>query len=436
MNRNSSPSRRAFLTTAAVAGSAFIPYTFTAHAEEKIRPRSKNDRFRVGAIGLRYQGTVIALKAQEHGDIVAVCDVDRHVREQARASFGSTPAIFEDYRKLLDRKDIDVVTIGTPDHWHAKMVIDACRAGKDVYVEKPLTLTVDEGRQIIDVVKETGRIVQVGSWQRSDHRFRTAVEMVRQGRIGKLQRVEVVLGKNAQGGPFTPCDPPNHLNWDLWLGQAPAVPYIQERCHYTFRWWYEYSGGQMTDWGAHHLDIAQWGINSLPVEIESTATFPNVPNGFNVATDFSATYRFANGVEMTVADTGRNGILFIGSEGRIFVNRGSLTGKPVDELASRPLPRGEFKLYDFDNLDRPERVGKLDAIVNHIGNFFDCVRARRKPLSNVEEQHRTVSTCHLGNISMRLGRTLRWDPVKEQFVSDEEANRHQKREQREPYGIG
>ncbi len=436
MTHPATHSRRTFLAaTAAAAASPFVPYTFTANAQQKARPRSKNDRPRVGSIGMRYQGTVIALKAQDYGDIVAIADVDRHVREQARASFGSTPAIFEDYRKLLDRKDVDLVTIGTPDHWHSKMVIDACRAGKDVYVEKPMTLTIEEGRQIAKVVKETGRIVQVGSWQRSDFRFRQAVEMVHQGRLGKLQRVEVILGKNQQGGPFKPCDPPNNLNWDLWLGQAPVVPYIQERCHYTFRWWYAYSGGQMTDWGAHHIDIAHWGINSNPVEIEGQATFPKTVNGYDVATDFSVRYRYANGVELTVSDTGRNGIMFIGTEGRIFVNRGDLTGKPVEELASNPLPRDKFKAYDFDNLDRPERVGKLDAIINHMGNFFDCVKARRTPLSNVECQHRAVSVCHLGNIAMRLGRKLQWDPDKEQFVGDAEANGWLRREQRKPYQI-
>ncbi len=431
------PSRRGFLVKSAggLAAGLAAPYVFTADAEARAKPKSKNDRPRIGSIGMRYQGTVIALEAQQHGDIVGIADVDRHVREQARAGFGSTPKIYEDYRRLLDRKDIDVVTIGTPDHWHTKILIDACRAGKDVYCEKPLTLTIDEGKLLRKVVKETGRVVQVGSWQRSDHRFRLAVEMVRGGRIGELQRVEVVLGKNKTGGPFPERPVPGHLNWDLWQGQTPAVPYLEPRCHYTFRWWYEYSGGQMTDWGAHHLDIAQWGIGSLPVEIEGEANYPSVPNGYNVAVDFSARYKYTNGVEMTVADHGRNGVLFHGSEGRIFVNRGTVDGKPVDDLADAPFPREQFTLYDFDNLDRPERVGKLDAIVNHMGNFFDCIRARRTPVSDVESQHRSVSTCHLGNIAMRLGRKLTWDPDKEQFVGDDEADTHLRREQRAPYQI-
>jgi len=421
-----------------VVGSAAVPYVFTADAEERARPRSKNDRFQIGSIGLRYQGTVIADKARAYGDVVALADVDRHVREQARAGFGSTPAIHEDYRKLLDRKDVDVVTIGTPDHWHTRMAIDACLAGKDVYVEKPLTLTIDEGKLLLKVVQKTGRVVQVGSWQRSDHRFRLACELVRQGRIGKLKRVEVVLGKNVAGGPFPASDPPRHLNWDLWQGQTPAVPYIEERSHYTFRWWYEYSGGQMTDWGAHHMDIAVWGIGaeaSGPVEIDGKAEFPDVPNGYNVATKFSARMVFANGVELTVDDEGRNGVMFEGERGRIFVNRGTISGKPVEDLAASPLPRDQFKLYAHDNLARPERMGKLDSTINHMGNFFDCVKDRKTPISDVASQHRSVSVCHLANVSMRLRRKLRWDPDQERFIGDEEANRWLSRPQRKPYEI-
>ena len=429
------PTRREFLASSVATGAtAFAPSLFVSATKAHDKAASPNERLRVGTIGLRYQGSVITEKAKLYGDIVALCDVDQHVREQARAAFGSTPRIFEDYRDLVKRSDVDVILIGTPDHWHTKMIIDACRAGKDVYCEKPLTLTIDEGKQLRKVVKETGRVVQVGSWQRSDHRFRLAIEMVRQGRIGDLKTVDVVLGKNKTGGPFAKTPVPKHFNWNLWQGQTPETPYIAERSHYTFRWWYEYSGGQMTDWGAHHLDIAQWGINSQPVEISSTVRYPKVgTDSFNVAIDFSAKYRYANGVEMTVADTGRNGIMFTGTEGRIFVNRGTISGKPVEELAKSPLARADFKAYDFDNLDRPERAGKLDAIINHMGNFFDCVRARKTPVSSIESQHRSVSTCHLGNISMNVGRTVKWDPETETFPGDVEAGKLLSREQRKGF---
>ena len=283
---------------------------------------------------------MIAEKASLYGDIVAICDVDREIGDKARQQFDCKTPLYNDFRRLLDRPDVDVITIGTPDHWHTSMVIHAVRAGKDVYCEKPLTLTIDEGKRLTKAVQETGRVVQVGSWQRSDHRFRLAVEMVRQGRIGKLQRVEVVLGKNVTGGPFQAETPPPQLDWNMWQGQTPDVPYIKERCHYTFRWWYEYSGGQMTDWGAHHLDIAQWGIGSLPVSVKGTAKLPSVVNGYNVAVDYAAEYQYANGVTMTVADHGRNGVMFIGSDGRIFVNRGTVSGKPVEE---NPLRARRFQ---------------------------------------------------------------------------------------------
>ena len=427
-------SRRDFLqTTAGLAGGGLIlPGLFagTAHAEPS---KNKVERLGVGAIGMRYQGSVITEKARLYGDIVAIADVDQHVREQARASFGSTPRIFEDYRDLLKRKDVDVVLIGTPDHWHTKMLIDAVRAGKDVYCEKPLTLTIDEGKILRDTVGKSDRVVQVGTWQRNDSRFRLAVELVRQGRIGKLQRVTCATSANPTGGPFETWRVPKHFNWELWQGQTPDVPYIPERSHYTFRWWYEYSGGKMTDWGAHHIDIAQWAIDSLPISIDGKGEHPNTPNGYNVATAFGATVKYANGVELVIADHGRNGIMFEGDQGRLFVNRGTVAGVPVDQLKDNPLPREKFTVYDYDNLTRPERSGKLDAIINHMGNFFDCIESRKTPISDLESQHRSVSTCHLANISVRLGRPLKWDPAKEVFIDDADANTWLKREQRKGY---
>ena len=428
--------RREFLRTSATALAASSGLgTEAVSFGKKITPKIPASRPRIGCIGLKYQGTVIAEKAVAHGDLVALCDVDRKILDDTRAKFGGKAEIFEDYRELLEREVIDVVLIGTPDHWHAKMLIDSCRAGKDVYCEKPLTLTIDEGKVIRDVVRQTNRVVQVGSWQRSDERYRLAVEMVRQGRIGKLERVEVVLGKNKQGGPFRLQTPPPSFNWDLWQGQTSEVPYIPERTHYTFRWWQEYSGGQLTDWGAHHVDIAQWAINEYPIEIEGKAKYPEIENGYNVPIDFYATYRYPSGVVMTISDTGRNGVLFHGSEGRIFVNRATLAGKPVDELAKRPLNRVQYKLYGYDNFDRPPRQGKLDAIVNHMGNFFDCIESRQQPISDIESQHRSVTTCHLGNISMRLGRSLKWDAKTEQFPNDAEANALLRREQRTGYEV-
>jgi len=433
---NKQITRRHVLQASGIGVAAALqPGLFAMHAHAADPVKSPNERLRFGTIGLRYQGSVITHIAQQYGDIVALCDADQHVREQARASFGSTPKIFEDYRDMLELKNLDVILIGTPDHWHTKMLIDACRAGKDVYCEKPMTLTIDEGKLIEQVVEKTNRVVQVGSWQRSDHRFRLAVELVHQGRIGQLQQVAVTLGKNKTGGPFEVRKVPKNLNWDLWQGQTPNVPYIPERCHYTFRWWYEYSGGQMTDWGAHHIDIGQWGVGELPVEITTAAKFPEIQNGYNVALDYHAAYKYPSGVVMTVSDHGRNGIMFTGTAGRLFVNRGTISGKPVEQLKQQPLPRADFQLYEYDNLDRPERMGKHDAIINHMGNFVDCIYSRKKPISNVQNQHRSVSTCHLGNISMRLGRSLKWDATQEEFIGDAEANRWMKRDQRKGYEV-
>lgn len=425
---NHRENRRTFLKAAA---GAFVAGTAAANAAP-----SKNDRARIGAIGMRYQGSVITEKAQAHGDIVAISDVDRKIAEKARAQFGGKADLYENYRDLLDRSDIDAIMIGTPDHWHTKMLIDACRAGKDVYCEKPLTLTIAEGQALRRAIPPTKAVVQVGTWQRSDHRFRLAVEMVRAGRLGKLRRIIATTDKNPTGGPFIPTTPPSYFNWDLWQGQTPNVPYIKERSHYTFRWWYEYSGGKMTDWGAHHIDIAQWAINEYPSKIETKANIPAVgTKSYNVATDFQGRILYPSGVELLIRDEGRRGLLIEGDEGRIFVNRAVLDGAPVDALKNNPLKREEYQLYAHDNLSRPPRAGKLDAIVNHMGNFFDCVRTRQPTLSDIESQHRSVSTCHLANISMRLGRPLQWDATKERFINDKEADTWLAREQREPYKI-
>jgi myo-inositol 2-dehydrogenase / D-chiro-inositol 1-dehydrogenase len=428
--------RRNFLMASGGAAGASWLASSAAAARDAHKPaRPADDDIGVGAIGMRYQGTVIADKARAHGRIVAIADVDRHVLEQARASFGSTPTIFEDYRGLLDRQDVHVVLIGSPDHWHVKMAVDACRAGKDVYVEKPLSLTIEEGKLLRRVAAETGRVVQVGSWQRSDARYRRAVEMVRAGRLGKLRRVTCATGPNPAGGPFNQTPVPQHLNWDLWQGQAASTSYVAERCHYTFRWWHEYAGGKVTDWGAHDIDVAQWAIGEQPVEVDARGELPSAPNGYNVPTKFRAVVRYPSGVELHVVDEGRAGVLFEGDAGRLFVNRGTLEGAPVEALAERPLPREQFALYEFDNLHRPERSGKLDAIVNHMGNFFDCVRERETPISDVESQHRSATTCHLVNISIRLGRPIKWDAEQEQCMGDSEASAMLSRKQRKGFEL-
>jgi predicted dehydrogenase len=432
--------RNALATTAAGFGTAR-----RAFATDGTAPvRSPNERARIGAIGLRYQGSVITEKALPWGDVTAVCDVDRHVVEQARASFGSLCAIHEDYRALLARKDVDVVMIGSPDHWHAKMAIDAMNAGKDVYLEKPLTLTVNEGRHIIRAAERTKRVVQVGTWQRSDTNFRRACELARAGMLGKVSRATVVLGKNKQGGPFSSTRAPSHFNWNLWQGQTPDVPYIPERTHYTFRWWLEYSGGQMTDWGAHHVDIALWGLGVEPVgvvTVSGAAEFPNLADGYNVPKNFSAKLEFADGRVIEVFDHGASGVTFHGERGRLFVDRAKLTADPAElaasaaPAASDALPPNQYLSLPRDSGTRPPRVGKLAALIDHMDDFFSCVRTRKTPISDVVSQHRSITACHLVNIALRLGRPVRFDLATETVVGDAEANGMLGREQRKGFEV-
>ena len=428
--------RRKFIShtsTAALSAACFGPFM--------LRGKNLNSKVNLAAIGAGGKGSSDTDNSARCGaNVVALCDVDTNTLRSRGQKYPGA-ATFQDFRKMFDKmeKSIDAVTVSTPDHMHAIAGVQAMKMGKHVYVQKPLTQSVYEARLMAKVAKEQKVATQMGNQGSAGSGLRRAVQVIQSGLIGAVTELHVWSNRPVwPQGIDRPkgSDPvPDHLNWDLWQGQTPDTPYIQERCHYTFRWWYAYSGGQMTDWGAHHLDIAQWGINSHPVEITGTAKYPTVENGFDVAVDFHATYKYANGVTMNVADNGRNGIMFNGSEGRIFVNRGTIAGKPVEDLESNPLPREDFAVYDYDNLERPPRAGKLDAITNHMGNFFDCIAARRDPISDVESQHRSVTTCHLGNIAMRVGRTLKWDPESETFPDDADAKDLMRRDQRDGYEV-
>lgn len=458
-------SRRGFLKTsslAALAG-ASLPYWFTSQSSVALGFQSANERPVLGCIGTgdRWRGG-IRPESMKFADVAAVCDVDTfHLRwgqdlvdkDQHRKGVERPIAMYDDYRRILDRKDIDVVTIVTPDHWHSKIAIEAMKAGKDIYCEKPLTLTINEGKQIIKVLKETKRVFQVGTQQRSEmgnkefpQFFLTAIALVKAGRIGKVKKVTCGINGAPASSPIPATEIPPGFNWDMWLGQAPFTEfrmgkfgnngnYRESRIHYEFRWWYEYSGGKMTDWGAHHVDIAQWGIgmdNSGPISVEGTAVHPvplkdGVPtesDRYNAATSFNVTCHFPNGVEMLITSEGDNGILFEGTEGRIFVSRGKVAGKPVEDLKDNPLPEDAItKLYK----------GKQPG--SHMGNFFECVKDRSLPISDVYTHHRSMTTCHLANIAIRLGRKLEWDPEQEQIVGDKDANTWLAREQRKGYEI-
>lgn len=443
-----STSRRDFLnfsTQAAVAGALLPAWLGDLAYGNQNQNTTPNERPLVGSIGVGGQGTGIMHRAREFGDIVAVCDVDsshaRRAKEQLEKSKPDAKVeTFGDYRKLLDRKDISAVTVGTPDHWHTKIVIDAMRAGKDVYCEKPLTLTIAEGQQIVRVAEETKRILQVGTQQRSENQskeqgflFLRAIATVRSGQLGAIKKVTVSLPlSTAEGGPFAAQPAPENLNWENWLGQAPLVNYCKERSHFTFRWWYEYSGGIITDWGAHHLDIAQWGLDvdkSGPLTIDGSQTkLPAIENGYNTPKNPTVLLTYPGDVVVEIT-TGNEFVMFTGEKGRITVNRGRVTGKPIED---QDKDKG---LQDLTNEWMTKIYGANRKPGNHMGNFFESTRTRELPISDIYTQHRSVSGCHLANISIRLGRKLTWDAKAEKFIGDDEANALISRAQREPYRI-
>src|SRR5579863_1890730 len=294
--QNAGVNRRDLLKSgAALAGALCLPRWFVeenlAHAAAD-EPNSPNDKPGILLVGCGGMGTGDAMAASKFGNIVAVCDVDSKRMGERAAQF-KAEGKYTDFRQAIAHKGVDVVINGTPDHWHTLVNIHALRSGKDVYSEKPLTLTIDEGKKLIAVARETGRILQTGSQQRSNARFRLACELVRNGRIGKLERIITTLPTGLSGGPFASKPVPAELDWDFWQGQTPAIDYVPERCHMTFRFWYEYSGGTITDWGAHHNDIAQWGNGterSGPVTIEGKVLVEPICHGYSTPSRYEVEY--------------------------------------------------------------------------------------------------------------------------------------------------
>ncbi len=431
--------RTALKSGAALAAATALPRWFIEGNAALAAPqeaKSPNDKPGILLVGCGGQGRADTGLAAKFGRVVAVCDVDSKHADQAAEQF-KAEAKFSDFRKAIEHPGVDVVITGTPDHWHTLVNIHAMRAGKDVYSEKPLTLTIAEGQKLVEVARTTGRILQTGSQQRSDARFRLACELVRNGRIGKLKHIVTQIPSGPVDGPFQPQPVPSELNWDFWQGQTPQVAYMPQRCHVFFRFWYDYSGGTVTDWGAHHNDIAQWGNGterSGPISAEGKTLAAPVPGGYTAIGRYEINYEYANGVTLTCKTIARenfygqptgevrqpgeqNGVRFEGTDGWIFVARGKIEASDP-ELLKAELPAGATRLYVSNN---------------HMGNFFDCVRSRKPPICEPEIGHRSVSVCHLGVISLRLGRKVHWDPAKEMFVDDPEANRFLSREMRKPW---
>ncbi|HZN33727.1 MAG TPA: Gfo/Idh/MocA family oxidoreductase [Pirellulaceae bacterium] len=432
-------SRRRFLQTTAAASAVFAAPYFIPQ-----RAFGANERVVLGFVGVKNRGMqnmegfgiVGRGAANRRADCAAVCDVDKNVFASAVKRVeeaGQKPSVFGDYRQLLERKDIDAVVLSVPDHWHALMTVDACRAGKDVYCEKPLTLFVTEGRKMVEVARETGRVVQTGSQQRSDDRFRLACELARNGKLGKLQTVLVgipapnhmspVDKKDTTAAPDS--DPPPELNYDLWLGPAPQRPYNVNRVHYKFRFFWDYSGGQMTNFGAHHLDIAQWGLGmdaSGPVAIEGRGTFPKEKHLCEVTDTCRITYTYASGVTVVLGQKQKDipdSVTFIGDQGQVHVTRSKIEATPKELVDSK-----------FTTSDT-----RLEVSRNHYQNFLDCIASRAKPIADVEIGHRTATVCHLGNIAVRLGRKFAWDPAKEQITGDADAAAMLTRPYRAPWKL-
>tara|TARA_B110000438_G_C15798918_1_gene644154 strand:+ start:849 stop:2297 length:1449 start_codon:yes stop_codon:yes gene_type:complete len=458
--------RRHFLhstSTLAAAGSMGV---FSSRSV--VRADTPNERPTVAVIGCGGQGTGDGRRATNYGDIIAVCDVDTSHSAYAKAAYTRRMAakgkevkidVYDDYRAVIDRNDIDAIICGTVDHWHVKISAEALKSGKDVYCEKPLTLTVDEGRIISKVAQETDRILQIGTQQRSDPRFLQAVAIAHSGRLGKIKKVTVGLNHNPFSSPLPEVAPPQTLNWDRWKGPTEDVPYRflkngkegqtlvrtlgdgsidASNCHKEFRWWLQYSGGKMTDWGAHHIDIAQWIIDQCgpgqgpttikPIMIEARVPFdengnPTLHDRYNTPHRFTVQVNFPSDVIMEITSEGRNGILVEGTKGRIFVNRGTIAGKPIEDLDNNPLSGGWLE----DMYGGP--------VVEHVNNFFDCIASRKKPASDVWTHVASINTCHLSNIALRLNRQIEWDAVTQTIKGDVKANAMLKRDFRKGYEI-
>jgi len=451
-------SRRHFLKASALGalGAAAGPLIVPSSLFGETAPSRKIQIAQIGCGRIARDMDLPGILKHDLARIVAVCDLDtkrladgqRLVENYYAKKSGGASAVtvkpFTDYRELLQMPGIDAVAISTPDHWHAELVIAAALAGKDVYVQKPLSMTLAEGRAVSDLIRAKGRIFQIGSQQRSNAQFRTGCELVRNGRIGRLHTVKIGLPSDPSGAVEPDMPVPPNLNYDMWLGPTPQVPYTEKRVHpqndYSRPGWLRIDShclGMITGWGSHHVDIAHWGMDTEhtgPLEIEGRATFPK-SGLWNVHGDYHIEARYANGVNLIIDHTFTNGVEFQGEDGWIFVSRGG-----GQATASDPAGKNGKALAASDEKILASKIGPdethLYQSADHHLNWLESIQSRKPAVTTAEIAHRSTSACIISWISMKLGRKLRWDPVKEEFTGDNEANAMRSRLERKPYGIG
>lgn len=429
--------RRHFLKAAGLAATAStLPSWFRDEllAQSTVpAPTMKNDRLGIALVGCGGRGTSVAREMVYYGDMVALCDVDEAQIAKAKQHFPNARG-YKDFREVMEQKDVDVIICGTVDHWHTLVSLAALRSGKDVYCEKPLTLCIDEGKHLVDEERRSGQILQTGTQQRSDPRFRLACELVRNKMIGDLKEIDVYLPAGLHEGPFQKATVPEGFDWDMWQGQTQAVDFVPQRGHRTFRYWWEYSGGTMTDWGAHHNDIALWATGferSGPVSAAGRTLIDMIPGGYTAASQYALEYVYPSGVVhrcRSTLDSAWNGaevnpfgqlhgVRFQGTAGWLWVTRGHMESS-IPEILKEPLPSGAERLYVSND---------------HVENFVESVRSREKAICDAEIGHRSATMCHLGVTAVRLGRKIHWDPITESYIGDEEAAATQQRPMRKPW---
>ncbi len=407
-----------------------------ASALSATRVFGANDRIRLGIIGAGGRGREDWGTFLKEPDVepVAVCDVYENFLHQAIAMAGGKPAAHKDFRQLLDRKDVDAVIVGTPDHWHAPITIAACDAGKDVYCEKPLSLTILEGRKMLDAAHAHKRVVQTGSQQRSGRHYIEAVKLIQEGGLGDVHRIHAGFQRNITPG-LKPADfDASKLDWNMWLGPAPQRPFDPFRAIYNFRWFWDYSGGQMTNWGAHHLDIARWILaEDAPLEVSGMGGRYSLRDGGETPDVQEVLYRFPKATVLwttsEIAEGKPSTLDIYGTKGMMSLTRGGYNvypekpkGATEASIGAAPIAAASMKGADLNS--------------PHARSFLDCMKSRQKPTADIEEGYRSAVMCHLGNISTRLGRSIRWDAAKETIPGDPEANTWLSRPWRAPWKLG